>query len=116
MKLTIERYKWLRGEGSARSALLRADDSKMCCLGFYCLALGVPESVFGGAKMPYTLPQDKREHLPAWLMDLGEEDYFSHTDVLDLALLNDNVGLDQDAREQLIIAVFARHDVQVEFV
>lgn len=43
VKVTVERSRWLRGEGSTASALLREKDGKMCCLGFVCLALGRTE-------------------------------------------------------------------------
>lgn len=43
MKFTIHRSKWLRGEGGAKSRLLRPEDGKMCCVGQICLQLGVPE-------------------------------------------------------------------------
>lgn len=33
-KVTVDRSKWLRGEGPMDSFLLRATDGKMCCLGF----------------------------------------------------------------------------------
>ena len=38
--LTIDRAKWLRGEDSVDTYLLRQRDGKMCCLGFLCLAAG----------------------------------------------------------------------------
>jgi hypothetical protein len=38
--LTIDRAKWLRGEDSVDTYLLRKRDGKMCCLGFLCLAAG----------------------------------------------------------------------------
>lgn len=40
MKLVIDRSKWLRGEGSSNSKLLRESDGKMCCLGFYAKQCG----------------------------------------------------------------------------
>lgn len=39
-KLTINRRTWLRGEGSEESYLRRAEDGKMCCLGFAAIQLG----------------------------------------------------------------------------
>lgn len=46
---TITRSKWLRGEGSDDSALLRASDSKMCCLGQVGEQCGIPREVLSGA-------------------------------------------------------------------
>lgn len=48
--VTIPRSKWLRGEGSMDSFLLRGRDGKMCCVGFMCLARGVPVDVLVGEK------------------------------------------------------------------
>lgn len=38
----IDRTNWLRGEGSKASRLLRPTDEKMCCVGIYLKACGVP--------------------------------------------------------------------------
>lgn len=43
IKVYIDRNRWLRGEGSGVSRLLRSTDGKMCCLGFCMLALGRTE-------------------------------------------------------------------------
>lgn len=43
-EFTVKRSKWLRGEGTIKSKLLRESDNKMCCLGFYCIAAGAEES------------------------------------------------------------------------
>lgn len=43
LKFTVDRKRWLRGEGEPRSRLLRSSDGKMCCLGFACLAAGHTE-------------------------------------------------------------------------
>lgn len=40
---TIERSKWLRGEGANNSMLFRSD-GKLCCLGQVCQQLGFSES------------------------------------------------------------------------
>lgn len=42
MRVEISRAKWGRGQPIG-SALKRGDDGKMCCLGFVCVAAGVPE-------------------------------------------------------------------------
>ena len=40
IKLTIDRQKWYRGK--IQGSMLLRDDGRMCCLGFACLAKGVP--------------------------------------------------------------------------
>lgn len=44
MKLIIPRSRWLRGEGSHHSYLLRDFDRKMCCVGLLAEACGIEES------------------------------------------------------------------------
>ncbi len=39
---TVDRATWLHGEGGKQSYLLRANDGKMCCLGFLGAACGIP--------------------------------------------------------------------------
>ena len=43
LKVVIDRKRWLRGEGTARSRLLRPEDGKMCCIGFVAKAAGVED-------------------------------------------------------------------------
>lgn len=43
--VVIEREKWIHGEGSSESYLLRHSDGKMCCLGFASLACGLMPEV-----------------------------------------------------------------------
>lgn len=62
MKLVIDRSKWLQGEASVVSMLLRPQDGKMCCLGFYCLALGAPEKSINRVHTP--LGDEGDEWLP----------------------------------------------------
>lgn len=40
MNFIVKRSKWLRGEGSLVSSLLRPSDGKQCCLGFLAIASG----------------------------------------------------------------------------
>ena len=44
MEIIIDRRTWLRGEGSRKSYLLRTEDDKRCCLGFYAKECGLPDS------------------------------------------------------------------------
>lgn len=63
---TINRSKWLRGEGNENSYLLRGDDGKMCCLGQVCEQEGVPGSELIGISEPAGL-QKRKSSLPKWL-------------------------------------------------
>ena len=75
-KLIIDRSKWLRGEGPSRSYLLRAEDGKMCCLGFECLLRGQKEDDILLVKMPSAIliPTQETEancHYPFSLITRG---------------------------------------------
>jgi hypothetical protein len=109
MELVIDRSKWLRGEGD-KSALLRASDGKMCCLGFYCLAVGLTENQIRNKGFPqylYDNPLEKTEG--KWLVDGG-------MDVIFLTDYNDSGALPEKVREEKLTEIFATHGVTVKFV
>lgn len=68
LKFTVDRKRWLRGEGERNSLLLRAADDKMCCLGFACLAAGHTEGEIRGVATPtgITRSRDGRCLLPSY--------------------------------------------------
>ncbi|SRR5258706_6565901 len=112
MKLVIERSKWLHGEGHSNSSLLRKRDGKMCCLGFYSLSCGLTQENIMEVPGPrdYTVIKYFNKDETRWLLD--------HNDANSLMDLNDGdpILMDADSREQAIINIFARHDVEVEFI
>lgn len=100
MKLVIDRSKWLRGEGSSKSSLLRTSDGKMCCLGFLGLACGIaPDRLKGNSN-----PHDVTGRWPSWLLH--------HEVCYSLMNANDVARVD----EGRIAALFAANGVEVEFV
>ena len=68
---TINRKKWLRGEGDDDSRLLRSTDNKMCCLGFLGKACGISSACLSGRGMPNTI------RMPEWPRSLFQD----YTDV-----------------------------------
>lgn len=113
MKLVIDRNVWLRGEGSDRSALLRPTDGKMCCVGIYLKALGVPEDELLKDKTARFIKSDL---VPEWTRCApGEKPY---PVVSELYQINDgaNLGFSEAERERLIAERFAKHGVKVKFV
>lgn len=52
MHFTVDRSKWLHGEGAAFSQLLRPSDEKMCCLGFRAIQSGASRSDLLGLGTP----------------------------------------------------------------
>lgn len=118
MKLVIDRSKWLRGEGSYNSYLLRATDKKQCCIGFLCEALGVPKDDLVAIKGSQRLIQ---HNLPAWLMTPNDDLFCSKkSDLFKAYALNDMYAgepgyIDEANRELEITTLFARHGIEVEF-
>lgn len=110
-KLTIDRTKWLRGEGSRPSKLLRPEDGKMCCVGFYCLANGIPEAKISNEAWPGTdwslIPSMQWLVAPYIIQSKMEQN---------LSWLNDTQEITEDERELLIAELFAKHDVEVRFI
>lgn len=106
MNLEISRREWLRNEGMIASRLLRPRDGKRCCVGIYCRALGISDSVLWDRSWPCVGELE----FPTWLTE--GPDIFTDN----LAVTNDLPGLTEDDREYQIAAVFARHGVVVTFV
>lgn len=117
MQLIIDRNLWLRGEGHDASALHRKSDGKMCCLGIYGLACGLPLDKLTGKNQPNEL-----KGYPEWLLihvtpSLDSKAYTGcSTDCGDLIMCNDAKLYQDPEREAKITEIFSRHDVEVTFV
>lgn len=115
MKLVIDRERWIRGDHPNPSMLLRSDDSKMCCLGFYLTQCGAGEEAMLDLESPSAV-----EDLPtcaAWLID--DDDPIGDGDSELCAMLmdtNDASSLDEPLREARLAELFAKQGVEVEFV
>lgn len=117
MKLVIDRSKWLRGEGSKSSFLLRFGDQKMCCLGFYLKACGLEDADILQTAAPHNLGVLNKS--PDWLLKPAKSSMSypqPSTDCGKLMEINDQSDIADDAKEKEIKAVFAKHDVEVEFI
>jgi hypothetical protein len=114
MKLTISRAQWLRGEGSEASYLLRESDGKMCCLGFYALACGIPQDdiifIPAPSKIDYRLVECTH------INQLVTSDLENTELCCDLMNINDRISITEERREEEIITKMATINVQVEFV
>lgn len=111
-EFTIDRSKWLRGEGSADSFLVRASDGKMCCLGFYGKACGILKKEMRGMQEPDEVGQ-KFEDAAPWLFDgVSGPSGVCAT----LMRENDTVGGVGRDRERKVKELFAEHGVKVKFV
>lgn len=118
MKLVIERDKWIRGN-EEESMLLRPSDGKMCCLGFYSLALGLDKNDIHGAFCPSELGT---ETYPDWLVISEWAEYLEDDRAIDTSFCNeimttnDRKSLAEDEREALLKELFAKKGIEVTFV
>jgi hypothetical protein len=109
MKFTIERDKWLHGEGSDVSCLLRKEDGKMCCLGFYALAAGLTEDmILEEGKLPVS------EKIHEGFFDMSDPS----SECYSLMAINDekNIPYSEKSRERLIKESFEQFGIEVEFI
>ena len=108
-KFVIKRSMWLRGEVYS-SYLLRASDSKMCCLGFLALASSDSEKYIRGIALPRSVPEC---NFPKGILKRNGE----HTQVCDKLLdVNDESDMLEPARELKIAQLFKRIHIHVQFV
>jgi len=143
MDLTIVRSQWQRGSRED-SYLLNPYSGMMCCLGFYCRALGVDPAVIQGREAPSqvaaAIPESGKWLLSPGVQILSGDEVIptetagtKPTDGVDCAnlmkindaLAGEEVELeDQDfidrvsetVRETTIASIFATHGVTVTYV
>lgn len=124
-KLVIDREKWLRGQGAELSKLLRREDEKMCCVGFYLESCGVPrETLLGNAaahspEVALILPDEAK-----WLNNgdlylpnsspIGRELYAINDRIIILNSLTPT--MDELERENRVMELFSQQGVEVEFI
>lgn len=107
MKLTIDRTKWLRGAGCEPSRLLRKEDGKMCCLGFYAKACGLTDDDIVGQPNPSGVNRALPDEM-LWLF--GQQNNSDEC----LRLMEENDS--SEVSESKISEIFAKNGVEVEFV
>lgn len=136
-ELLINRKDWIRGKQGygISSALLRASDQKMCCLGFYLRSCGIEDitdlSSPGQLYGTYTKEQEASSLIPDWLLepalgfaptsstDTPTSGKINTTDCNRLMDINDSHDpsfLTEEQRETEIKELFLLHGVKVTFV
>jgi|SRR3984957_16017850 len=106
---TIDRNKWLRGEGTSKSSLLRSSDGKMCCLGIYLSACGVAKDILKNLATPASIVE--KNTLPSWL----KNHYLNSSIVIDLMNANDKIQFAETDRELSIKAGFKQAGIKIRF-
>lgn len=109
LQVTVDRSKWLQGEGEEDSYLYRPDDGKMCCLGFVGLAAGLSEEIMADVSTPSGLITDQCITIPesmSGLVDMSkEEEYQNFNSKIcgNLMTANDEyLEYDYDKAEQVV--------------
>lgn len=113
MKFTIDRQKWLRGEGYSRSRLLRMFDKKMCCVGQMCHQLGVSDRELLDRPTLLALDGGTRSQART-LFNAGINDEAPW--VRTAYKINDDKELSDPEREKQLKDLLAKHGHEVEFV
>lgn len=122
-KVVVDEQKWLHGETSEDSFLLRASDRKMCCLGFACVQGGVEEGDLEQVEMPYMVSPRPADKVPGNLLgrwvDLASRlnDTPNGREPLGWEMTKpvELVKDDEDRKKQLI-KLFAEQGIELEFV
>ncbi len=117
MKFIIDRNKWLRGEGSTASCLLRPEDGKMCCLGLFLKSLGSSDESLKDLSTPADI-DPTNSVVPEWLVchsPYRPNGIGCPADVSSIMDANDNMDLSEDYREHLVEKFFASKGIEVVF-
>ena len=127
MKLVIDRKTWRRGPQDEQiklddpTALLCKDGAK-CCLGFYALQCGLTKEQIYGIGEPGQIPMNEDDADSYWLklVKFYDDDYTSGLANTSLAAeamdINDDPNLTEEEREQKLIKIFSKKDIEVKFV
>ena len=111
-KLVVSRKRWLRGEGSDKSMLLRPLDDKMCCLGFLACQVGAREEDIRDKTEPES-PFSSGWEWPSWMFDSSKPLVGLR---YRLMTINDDASLSEEQRESILKEEFAKVGVEVEFI
>jgi hypothetical protein len=121
MKLTISRKIWLRGTGlQGNSKLLRSKDSKMCCVGIYLEALGVPRDRLEDESSAHGLAMNDIPVEAKWLIKLDDGFVGRCTgseEAYELYLTNDRDPreITDNEREDEVKRLFGRQGIEVTY-
>lgn len=113
-EFVIDRECWFRGHGQEKDAYLLNEDDDKCCLGFYAMACGHDEMDIRGLQTP----EDLSEPWNTFLLKPSDDEINSpkNSDICTKLMdINDNPGLNEVEREELIAEKFARLGVIVKF-
>jgi hypothetical protein len=128
MHVVIDRTKWGRADyepqnGVARPGSLLDKHGKMCCLGFVCIQLGLPEEDIEGMSYPYEVAynyakQGKKEAMGLIDFYLLTESGMIINNRLSkaAAAINDDHTLTDAQKEEALTKIFSDGGHSIEFV
>ena len=120
MKFIIDRLMWDRDDEQKTIYLKHPETGKMCCVGFYLCALGLPPQILEGKVSPQELPQRLIGEL--WpntffrALFAIEKTPMKHDSEWGLQLTITNDTEDLRDRESRLINQFSEQGVEVEFI
>lgn len=118
IKLRIDRKRWARGGINGDAALLN-DDQAMCCLGFACRKLGVPEKAMFNIGTPVRLATEPnlRGNLETLIRRARTGGgYVDRMNTDEAVAINDDQDIDDTEREAKLKPVLAKLGFDVYFV
>ena len=124
LKVTVDRSKWYRGQGSTGSMLKRASDGHMCCLGFVCLADGYTEDEITNVSSPGDITgivHDDGEGVVADKLVARYDDdgrlYVEDSSACnEMMSINDDNDVEDERREALLTELAKGIDIELVFV
>ncbi len=116
----------MRGEGGNNSFLLRSKDKKKCCLGFFSLACGFNEDQIRNKITPNSLsgiPQIGKNINPVYnklldsniVCEYNSNTFRKYSGHL-FAMINDDIKISDEVRENLLKEYFNQIGVEVIFI
>lgn len=107
---TVERATWCRGN-SAYSRLLTEGNTR-CCLGHIGQQCDIDDSYLLNQTSPQTVNASQHLKFPEELLN-----GICNTDLTTQAIIiNDNIEIDDTAREEALISLFEDEDIELTFV
>lgn len=122
MKFEVKRREWIRG-GRWLSVLYQPvsnrcpddPDIRRCCLGFFANACGISDRSLGDWTTPTAHQRGKKAVPPEWAALTNDEG--TNTKLcLRLMINNDDPGISDEIREEVLTALFAKLGHRVSFV
>ena len=124
-RLTIQRWKWLRGEGGTTSYLLRRRDRMMCCLGFLGRSCGLQDAEILGEGTPVNINVPCEADRWAWLTgddgntltdDATKIMHINDYNIIDSHMRKESYSPKSEAdREAKLTEIFAQHGIEAVF-